>query len=66
MSDLLIDEAKNKLSPDALARAIMARAEAAGVSVTEWLSDEEHAAECRLGLVPVGVVRWRVPSARPE
>ena len=45
MSDTSIDEAKKKLSLCALARAIMARAEAAGQSVTDWLADEQHAAE---------------------
>ncbi len=45
-ASVTIGEAKKRLSPDALARAIMARAEAAGQSVTEWLADEEHAAEC--------------------
>ena len=47
MSDRDIDEAKKKLSPDALARALLARAEAAGMSLTEWLADEGRAAECR-------------------
>lgn len=46
MTDISIGEAKKKLNADALAHAIMAKAEAAGKSITEWLADEEHALEC--------------------
>lgn len=38
--------AKKARDPDRLAHAIMARAEAAGQSVTDWLADGEHRAEC--------------------
>lgn len=61
MSDPNIDEAKKKLSPDALARAIMARAEAAGMSLTEWLADEGRAAECRVAAATATV---GAPGAR--
>lgn len=39
-------KAKRSRNADALARAILARAEDDGQSVTDWLADQAHAAEC--------------------